>query len=221
MIPVYINNRNLLTSTRAMVDYLMGVPEAAPLIVDNASTYPPLLEWYNDGCPVPVVRSDKNGGPRGWQQSVLREHPYYVVTDPDLDLSGVPADVLDLLRGALEAHPEIIKAGLSLETEGLPEDALAWSVERKYWASRYPSDERFWQADIDTTFAMYRTDPVWAGQYGPSLRADRPYTARHLPWYWTRENIGEEERFYLKHATSGGCFYSPQLRDILLPEAIE
>ena len=46
-IPVIINNRNLFTWPKAMVERIKeydGVGEI--IIVDNDSTYPPLLEWY-------------------------------------------------------------------------------------------------------------------------------------------------------------------------------
>lgn len=209
-IPIYINNRNLLTSTRAMVEYLRQIPEAEPIIVDNASTYQPLLDWYEEGqCQ--VIRNADNMGPRGWCRHVDKSVEYYVATDPDLDLSGVPLDVLSVLSKALDEFTSKCKVGLSLQIDDVPNQELV-EIESKYWNHRF--SEGWWDASIDTTFAMHRKGRG-CGAYGPALRADKPYTARHLPWYWTKENIGEEELYYLEHATAGGLFYSPILRGTL------
>ena len=44
---VVINNRNRLTTTRNMVEKLLSLnPDEHIIIIDNESTYPPLLEWY-------------------------------------------------------------------------------------------------------------------------------------------------------------------------------
>ncbi len=161
MTPVWINNRNRLTTTRAMVEYLAGVPGALPIIVDNASTYPPLLEWYAQ-YKGEVIRLNENLGPWApWIVSgdLARGNDYYVVTDSDLDLAGVPVDVLEKLRDGLEKHPDMIKTGLSLEINDLPswqeiglENNHEW--ESAYW--RHKTEDGWWIAITDTTFAMYR-----------------------------------------------------------------
>jgi hypothetical protein len=198
MIPIYINNRNYLTSTRALVEFLREIKGACPIIVDNDSTYRPLLEWYEQ-CSVDVVRV-RNLGPRApWMihHPLMESCLYYAVTDADLDLSGVPLDVLDVLRSGLECYPDRIKAGLSLEIEDLPDKAstpLIQAWESRYWRQRL--DARWWDADIDTTFALYRSGREWTG-IRPALRAARPYTARHRPWY---RIDSEESRYYEAHA---------------------
>lgn len=70
---VFINNHNLLTWPRGMVNYLLDTPDCTPIIVDEASTYPPLLEWYENECPVQVWRNKYNSGPRGaWVEGLYR-----------------------------------------------------------------------------------------------------------------------------------------------------
>ncbi len=199
MIPIYINNRNRLTTTRALVDYVQHIPQTMPILVDNDSDYPPLLEWYK-ACGVNVIQL-RNVGPRApWtlRHALMRDCLYYVVTDSDLDLTGVPLDMLDVLREGLERYPDRIKCGLSLEIEDLPERFASTRVirrwEQKYWLKRVGA--RWWDAGVDTTFALYRSGRDWPGIF-PSLRADRPYTARHVPWYRLDT---EEERYYARHA---------------------
>lgn len=200
IVPVYINNRNRLSSTRRMVEYLRTVPNAYVIIVDNASTYAPLLDWY-EHCGVEVRYQASNLGPRApWliRDFMMQRFPYYVVTDSDLDLSDVPNDTLEVLHSALIEFPAIVKAGLSLEVCDLPQHldstAIIRAWEEKYWQRLI--DERWWQADVDTTFALYRRGSEWPG-IRPALRANRPYTARHLPWY---RIPSDEETYYEQHA---------------------
>jgi len=199
MIPIYINNRNRLTTTRKMVEYLLKVPEALPIIVDNVSTYGPLLQWYRY-CPAEVIYLTSNAGPWApWTlDNLARGGEYYVVTDSDLDLSNVPIDLLRMLRKGLTMHPRRIKAGLSLETCDLPQHLESTHIvqkwEQRFWQTRV--DALWWDANVDTTFAMYRAGEGWSNVW-PALRADRPYTARHVPWYRLDD---EEEHYFDQHA---------------------
>lgn len=200
IVPIYINNRNRLSSTLGLVDYLLDVPNARPIIVDNASTYAPLLAWYRLDHGIEIVRAEKNLGPRApWLigHALMKECAYYVVTDSDLDLNDVPRDVLAVLRSGLEKYPDRVKAGLSLEINDLPPQfestTLVQAWEAKYWRQRL--DERWFAADVDTTFALYRSGTKWPG-LRPALRADRPYVARHWPWYRLDTS---EDRYHDRH----------------------
>jgi predicted O-methyltransferase YrrM len=200
--PIFINNFNRLTSTRAMAEWIGGVRGARAIILDNASDWPPLLAWY-ERCPVEVRRLGNNLGHRApWLSGAVGgvTASHYVVTDPDLAMNGCPADVLEVLADALSRFPWATKAGVGLEIGDLPERypsrEFVLDIEQRYWTDRL--DARFFRAPIDTTFAVYRAgeDPPCA----PAVRADRPYVARHLPWYVTPENLDNEERHYLRSA---------------------
>ncbi len=190
MIPIYINNRDRLTTTRRMVERLIQIPEAMVVIVDNASTYPPLLEWYATECPCRVNLLGHNAGPRGAWQGMLDHSGFdhYIVTDSDLDIDSVPLDVLDVLLEGFRRYPAFNgvptkKVGLSLRIDDIPDGyqfkQRVVSHESQFWTQKL--DEQFYRADIDTTFAMYRVNPPWNGDYGPSLRTVPPYSARHCP----------------------------------------
>jgi hypothetical protein len=48
-IKVVINNRNRLTTTKFMVEKLLSLnPDGGIIIIDNGSTYEPLLNWYDE-----------------------------------------------------------------------------------------------------------------------------------------------------------------------------
>ena len=115
-------------------------------------------------------------------------------------MKGCPGDLLEVLDGGLAQYPWATKAGVGLEIDdipaGYPSRDLVLSVERQYWRDRL--DGRFFRAPVDTTFALYRSGAEPPS--GPALRANRPYVARHLPWYVTPGTLDEEERHYLRTA---------------------
>lgn len=222
-IPVYINNFNRMTTTRGIVEYLKKVDGAFPVIVDNGSSYPPLLEWYKTKPCETVLLNENVGKFAPWTRGCVQwaaahrarfESEFYVVTDSDLDLSGVPFDVLDVLIEGWARFPSSRKIGLSLEINDLPSDSpILDSVsqwESKFWQER---SGMFWRADIDTTFAMYRADMNHANvmETTNAWRTDRPYTARHTPWYITDDTITEEERYYIEANASKTAGWTIQL----------
>lgn len=211
MIPIYLLSYNRLDSLNGMVEFLKCVPNAHVVICDNASSYPPLIDWLA-ACDV-EVRYLSNLGHRGlWQHHVIplgSDHrkrfgsDWYVVSDPDLDLGGCPLDLLEVLTDGLSKYPQMVKVGLGLETNDLPDhyphkDAVQkW--ESQFWARRH--DDRFFRGGIDTTFAVYHCDRPYVQDawIAPALRADRPYVARHVPWYVDFAQLNEEETFFLEH----------------------
>lgn len=213
-IPVYITTFNRLTTTRAMVEWVESTPFARPIIVDNGSTYKPLLRWYKKE-PCEILRGPNKGPRSAWHyinRSVLWSS-HYVVTDGDLDLSGCPTDMIGYLIDGLESNPEYCKCGPGLEIGDLPDGyPLKHEViheESKFWQKRVGP---FFDAIIDTTFSVYKAHtPVCT--YGPALRADYPYVARHVPWYIVPGTESKEEKYYhqfLQHEP--GLRWSPALK---------
>lgn len=213
MIPAYIIAYNHLTYVKQMVEQCPRF-SLEPIIVDNHSDYPPLLDWYQH-CPYRVIRQYWNSGERTvWEQNVLlppdlhRKYfgtDYYVVTDPDMDLNRCPDDLIPVLIEGLRRYPDRVKCGTSLEINDLPEVSAygtrqgVSSTEAYYWTHRL--DERYFDATIDTTFALYSIHtkyiPKGLGCWDwnwLSLRTDRPYVARHLPWH--KATLTDEDRYY-------------------------
>lgn len=207
----FIVNYNRLTYPSRMADWLAGFQKIKPVIIDNNSDYPPLLEYYEE-TPHEVVRLDKNLG------SVAVWHPYagildeydldgnYIVTDPDLDTSGVPNDWLSVLQEGLRKYDFATKAGFSLRLDDLPNTPVgnkARELEASHWA--FPTaDGRFYRAAIDTTFCLCRTRI----HDFTAVRAAPPYCARHMPWYYTGESsVPADELHYLRSAKAHGSTY--------------
>jgi hypothetical protein len=213
---IFINNFNRLTSTKGMVEYLMKLNNVEVTVVDNNSTYPPLLEWYtNSPCAVNFL--GENYGPRAiFDRVQLTPGERFVATDSDLGLDGIPVDMIEKMHEQLDRWTTICKVGLSLEINDLPDDGVlagaARHMEAGNWVNRIGEH---WNAPIDTTFALYRCPRVQC-IYGPAIRLDRPYTAKHLPWYTVPGKLSDEEKYYLETMRYGsGVFYSQRHKEIL------
>lgn len=217
---VLINNRDRLTTTRAMVDDILRMG-GRPIILDNDSSYPPLLDWYKT-APCEVDMLGKNLGSRApWVSGAVERyalHGHYIVTDPDLDISDVPSDVIARLRQTLDLCPWATKIALSLRTDDLPAEALrvVWGNEHSYW-SRHDKEKDAYFADTDTTFAMYRSTNPFSPSPAPApypsgnpfytgMRLAPPYAARHLPWYQYEDTLSDEDRYYKDHASRAPGF---------------
>jgi hypothetical protein len=208
-IPVIINNRNLLTWPKAMVDKIKtykGVGEI--IIVDNNSDYPPLLEWYKTN-PCTISKHDNLGFGGAWVSGNVGNlnSPYYVVTDSDMGLEDTPDDTLLYLKDKIEQ--------LNLEKVGLGLNWRIVSPESPYYNHMQGYEKNRWDnstilngvavgVPIDTTFALYKRQEYFIG--GGSTTA--PYIARHYPWELTKEQYeaNEEFKYYIRSA-SHACSY--------------
>jgi hypothetical protein len=202
--PVVIISRDRLDCLAELVAWLESADGIGQIhIVDNASTWPPLVD-YLDRSPHTVHRLGANLGHLAplvtGLISEISTTPF-IVSDPDVIPSDeCPTDVVAHLAQILKRHPELDKVGLGLRLDDLPEQfehrqaVLTW--EAKYW--QVELEPGVYAADVDTTFALYRP-----GRDHKTFRAGRtgaPYTARHLPWYADSGNPTEEDRYYREHA---------------------
>ena len=179
------------------------------ILVDNASRYVPLLEWY-ETCPYQIYKLRQNHGHMAvWDTGIINQHvdQFYAVTDPDLDLTGIPTDYIEFLKKGLADNPEVVKAGFSLKIDDLPKNEFTKQViekEREYWFA--PRDVNgFYRSGIDTTFAIYDRQR-FLNKFYWSLRSPEPYVAKHLPWYMTKETMTFEELYYITTASEVSTF---------------
>lgn len=218
----FILNWNRVDLPKNMADYLADVEGIIPVIVDNNSTYPKLLEYY-EHCPHIVERLQLNYGPSLYHTGLLEKYGLsvrennrrYIMTDPDLDLSGIPKDFLHILHLGLDRHEFATKAGFSLEIDNIPDSPMKDRImahEKIAWA--YKLDDLFYNAKIDTTFALYRT----CYEDLPAVRTDRPYTAIHIPWLYTKDNFPEDELYYFSHICGVGAYAVEIIQNIGLIE---
>lgn len=208
-IPIYIISFNRLDCLKQLVFFLESHGYNNINIIDNNSSYPPLLDYLHS-CPYPVNYLKENLGHLAfWRCNLFDEvikKSLYVVTDPDiLPINECPEDFLKVFYDILCKYPMITKVGFSLKLDDLPEhyelrDAvIEW--ERRFYTKQIGSVPcPYFKSYIDTTFALYgpqKKSPV-EYQFYEAIRVGFPYEARHLPWYKDTEVSSEEDLFYLQ-----------------------
>lgn len=203
-VPIVINNFNRLTTLRVLLSALESRGYRNIHIIDNLSTYPPLLDFYGQ-CRHPVFRLKRNVGHNAiWKTGIYRRFwkGYYVYTDPDVvPAEDCPEDFIRHFHDLMARYPEAMKVGFGLKIDDIPDcfnqKANIQLGESRYW--QHPLEQDVYRAPIDTTFALYRpfskTNVNWHVLH---LRTGGKYLARHLPWYSDSRNLTEEERFYLE-----------------------
>jgi hypothetical protein len=205
-----------VSTVRITVDWLLSAGTRKIVILDNDSTYQPLLEYYKTlpaGVSVDYLRT--NAGPWAfWDRGMhMGQGTPYVVTDSDLvPADECPKDLISKLNTLLLNRPESGKVGPGLKIDDVPQfhgmakmNGCGMPEQLEYWTKRYNSEA--FLANIDTTCALY--GPYSNGKVGQwfddpnNLRMDTPYLWKHIPWYVTEENITEEETYYRTHCHHG------------------
>lgn len=203
-VPIFIQNFNQVSYLRKQIDWLLRAGYRRIVIVDNASDYPPLLQYYDEMTSANAVtvlrRPDKEGKLALWNERILARFGVsgqFVFTSSDVVPDECcPPNIVEHLAGILCEDTSIVKAGLGLRIDDVPhcyafrEEVLTW--EGQFW--RAPVAQGLFFAPIDTTFALYRSPAQFA--LTPAIRTGWPYLARHEPWYSDSANPSEEERNY-------------------------
>lgn len=202
-VPILINNFNRYDKLLRLIDGLSRRGYNNIWIIDNASTYPPLIEWYRI-CPYKVVMLNENVGHLSiFKTGIYRafRHSYYAYTDSDLEICpDCPDDFMEKFIGLLKRNPRVVKVGFSLKIDDLPDtfaskkEVVEW--ERQFWTKEVY--EGVFDAPVDTTFAVYK--PWFKGGLvnfrDKHFRVGPPYVMRHLPWYIDENSLSDEDKYY-------------------------
>ncbi len=212
-IPIIINNRNRLTYLKLMVDQLHSMHYNNIYIIDNASTYPPLLEYYKT-VNAKVVFLEQNLGYKAlWQISLFEQfkNDFYVYSDPDiLMMPDCPKNFVFLLYQELKKYPHKEKAGVALRIDDLPDSyankAEAIKNESIFWNKALSTD--VYDAPVDTTLALYKPLALGNAEECDAIRVGGKLIARHLTWYADSKNLSEEDLFYRASIKQNTSVYS-------------
>jgi hypothetical protein len=199
-----------------LIEWLESAGMKNIYIIDNLSTYPPLLEYYKK-TKYTVFKLDRNVGHEAlWRTHIFMyfKNQNYIYTDPDiLPVEECPKNFIEHFITILTKYPQIDKVGFSLKIDDIPDyyehkqKVIDW--ESQFWEKEI--ENGVFKAKIDTTFALYRANinhQCWEA----TLRTGFPYMARHLPWYLDKNNLPEWEKFYKKHVSSASSWNQKQLR---------
>lgn len=210
-VPVIINNFNRLSYLIKLIDWLESAHLKRIFIIDNNSTYPPLLDYYKKSKHI-VFKLDKNVGHLAlWETHIYMwfQNRPYIYTDPDLiPVDDCPNDVITYFWQLLERHPDIGKVGFGLKVDDLPDHFLQkqkvidW--ENQFWKEELSPG--VYKAKIDTTFALYRPNAI-GGWLLPAIRTGFPHMVRHLPWYIDSGNLDDEEKYYVDQIHGSSSWY--------------
>lgn len=197
-LPVFIPTRDRVSDLRRLVAWLERAGLDRITFLDNASTWPPLLDYLAD-TPHEVFDLAQNFGSQAlWHAGFLPDEPF-LYTDPDvLPHEDCPLDAANHLAGLLERFPMASKAALGLYLEDVPAGMPSMAWERSLMAPERQIAPGVYETLSDTTFAVYRANAPFTLQ---ALRTGAPYLARHMPWY-LRE-LDEEHSYYMQHAKHG------------------
>ncbi len=188
-----------------------GMPKEHIWLVDNGSTYRPLLAGLEEakGAGMNVV-TQKNLGARALflpggviEKAIGRKHPFFV-SDPDV----VPSvtcrpDLLTHLVACMNRYGKFNKIGLALEIEDIPDHfpfkAQVVRHERSFWGNRV--NDHLVPAAIATTFCLVRSlnHCDRQGYAHGCARTLRPNTGIHTSWYLNPAKLPEDEAYYYDH----------------------
>lgn len=214
-IPIIIINFNQLKYLKVLITFLVKNDYTNILVIDNNSTYPPLLEYYDEiNTFVEVLRRKTNDGHRVfWKNKDLWERygkGYYVITDSDIQpVTGCPDDFMYCFKKILDDNKRITKVGFSLKIDDIPDSnkhknkIINW--EEQFWKRR--DRQGNYITEIDTTFALYRPiNQFYINYFYDAIRTRAPYIVKHGGWYVDHENLSEEQDFYMKTANESSSW---------------
>lgn len=212
-VPIIINNRNRYTFLKLMIDQLQLFGYKNIFILDNDSSYPPLLEYYKT-VNAKVVFLNKNVGYKAlWETNVFNDfkNKYYVYSDPDILLQDdCPKDFVYRLYIELDKYSHKEKAGVALKIDDIPNyyklknDVLIW--EKNNWEKEI--SKNVYDAMVDTTLALYKPLAFGNAEECDAIRVAGNLTSLHLPWYDDSNNLSEEEVFYKSQASNKSSYWS-------------
>ena len=204
-VPIIINNFNRLTSLKLLIHSLEIRGYYNIYIIDNQSTYPPLLNFYKT-CPYHIFKLDKNYGYKAiWETPIynLFKKSFYVYTDSDMQIDDLcPDNFIEHFLKIMKKYPKSRKVGFGIRIDNLPDHYKFKSNvikhETQFWNEEI--EPNIYKASIDTTFAIYRPYYGEAANYKEeTYRTGYPYLIKHLPWYIDSEHLDEEELYYISN----------------------
>ncbi len=199
-VPVLINCRDRVSCLIPLVEWLEAAGHKRITLLDNASTWPPLLDYYRE-TPHEVVYLEENLGNKALWAADMVPAERFVYTDPDVvPVEECPANVVEYLGELLDRRPEVPKAGLGIYWDDVPEPYYSGGLAEieRFHVHENEVEPGAHLSEIDTTFALYQPGAKFAMK---ALRLDMPYMARHLPFY--SATLSEEDVYYCDHAIQG------------------
>lgn len=216
-IPVIIINFNQLYYLEKLISFLLIRKFENIIIIDNHSSYPPLLEYYKSIENLTTIHYlDENLGHKVFYKKpeLFNKYAkgYYFLTDADIVPNenlpeNFPSKMLTILDKYFRATT---KVGMALRIDDIPnsfplkDEVLSW--EKQFWQIELES--QIYKAHIDTTFALYKPGYFYDEHkdFIKGIRIAGLYTSRHGGWYKDMNNLTEEELYYQNTANASSSW---------------
>ena len=198
-LPIYIISFNRLEYLKSTIEWLEKYGYKNIHIIDNKSTYKPLLEYYKN-CKYKIFKMKKNYGRlvfyKCWKFIFKRNLNLFILTDPDLyPIDECPNNFVEIFVKAMKQYPEYSKVGFSLKIDDLPNDYYLKNEVIEWESGLYKNvihnydGVLCYDSEIDTTFALNSPSMLMNKRnFYKAIRIGYPYQLRHLPWYQTTKN---------------------------------
>jgi hypothetical protein len=218
-LPVVINSFNQYTYLKNLLEKLESDGFRNFMIVDNNSTYTPLLAYYdelNKSGKAAVIFYGENKGPHFFHMKgvykLFGSLPH-IYTDPDLDYDFLAPTFLTELMTVSEKY-SMFKVGPALqipqpseidETMYCVQDGVKWSIadwESRYWKEQV-DEGLFYPGHIDTTFHLFNPTYFKVGSdLIDGIRVGKDgFVFKHIPWYKDK-HIPSQEKSHYAHSAS-------------------
>jgi glycosyltransferase involved in cell wall biosynthesis len=199
-VPIIIPTFNNPTYLKNTVDYFLSKKYDNIVVLDNNSSYPPMIELLERFSKnFIVIMQNINAGPRQLMNDpkafeILPE--YFFITDPDLKFNDdMPDNFLEVFKKILDSHNVFkVASALSLDIDAenvLDDDYVVFGthmtirqLEQRYYETQvidYHSSPGY-IADTDTTFALYKKSNSRFGLFR-AIRMGGIFSAVHYGWY--------------------------------------
>lgn len=191
-IPVVVICWNNLTFIKNFVNQLKKYKNPI-ILLDNNSTYTPLLEYYNEinkelKDRITIILLDQNYGHTIYLK-LKHILPIYILSDPDLELNiNMPDNFAEIFLN-LSYKYKSYKVGSALNIEdhnnfincpNYTNNLSIYEWESQFWINPIQDDDNYqlYKADIDTTFCLINNNFK-----ENNIRVAGNFTVKHLPWY--------------------------------------
>ena len=234
-IPLFIICRDRTSCLLSLINYLEKTGFENIILVDNNSTYEPLLAYYKSTPHKVECLGTNLGHLCVWESELYKKYQLsktkYIVTDPDiLPVEDCPNDFAEYFEEVLYNYPQAMNCGFGLKIDDIPKTNPFRNniieCEGKMWNLELAAG--LYNAPIDTTFALYKPlmfygktnnfRSQWAKDISDSIRMSTlrsirtgyPYIARHTTWYISKPN--EEELYYIARCQTSNCWSSKYIK---------
>jgi hypothetical protein len=221
---IVILNRDRFNPIKEQVEVLISKGYNNITIIDNQSTYQPLLDWYKQSDLDVFYNTVTPNSNQAFKDLISIGHTkfcdiikdWYVFNDSDIiPLDTVPDTFIDDLIYYAKKYNRT-KVGMSIKIDDIdlsyPLNAWVHSYESTYWTNGIHDDSgiELYPHPIDTTFAVHapNTLPVWSDN---TLRVGIPYIVKHAPFYYDPNNLPEDEKHYLSHMNKQSSNWSSKV----------